>query len=219
MARSTGSATKSPRTIDGGIVRGRRARVSRTAAALVAAGALSVALASTASAADPGERLVACLACHGSAGQSAIANTPSLGAQQPAYTLIQLYMFREKLRSFDVMNQMAKSLSDDDLRSFSDAIGKLPAPRPPEDAPDATRMARTQELVRKNHCNSCHNPDFSGRDNIPRLANQREDYLVKTMREYKSNQRAGYDGTMSEVLQPVSDEQIVDLAYYLAHQR
>jgi cytochrome c553 len=68
-------------------------------------------------------------------------------------------------------------------------------------------------------CDSCHNADFSGRDNIPRIANQREDYLAKTLREYKSNTRAGYDGTTAEVVQPISDAQITELAYYLAHLR
>ena len=59
-------------------------------------------------------------------------------------------------------------------------------------------------------------PKVSGRDNIPRIAGQREDYLAKTMREYKDNSRHGYDATMADVMQPISDAQIVELAYYLA---
>ena len=31
-------------------------------------------------------------------------------------------MFREKLRVFEPMNEMAKALTDDDLRTFSDFI-------------------------------------------------------------------------------------------------
>ena len=58
-----------------------------------------------------------------------------------------------------------------------------------------------------------------GGDNVPRLANQREDYLAKTLREYKDNSRHGYDGTMAEVLRPVTHEQIADLAYYIARVR
>src|SRR5882762_7166680 len=76
------------------------------------------------------ERAATCLACHGEKGQSTTDNTPSLGAQQPAYVLIQLYMFREKLRVFDVMNEMAKDLTDDDLRAYSELITKLPKPAP-----------------------------------------------------------------------------------------
>ena len=165
------------------------------------------------------ERAAPCLACHGERGQSETENTPSLGAQQAPYALIQLFMFREKLRVFDPMNEMAKALSDDDLRSFSDFLGKLPKPAPPADVGDPVRMQRGEVLAQQNRCNSCHNTDFSGKDNVPRIVDQREDYLAKTMREYKDNSRHGYDGSMAEVLQPVTAEQIADLAYFLARVR
>jgi cytochrome c553 len=165
------------------------------------------------------ERAAPCFACHGGKGQSQTENIPSLGAQQPAYVLIQLYMFREKLRVFEPMNAMAKDFTDDDLRAFGGFIAKLPKPTSSTDTSDAVRMQRAEALVQQNHCNSCHNPDFSGRDNIPRIANQREDYLVKTMTEYKNNMRHGYDATMSDVLQSVTETQIADLAYYLARIR
>jgi cytochrome c553 len=178
-----------------------------------------VLIASSATAETLEERAAPCLACHGERGQSETENTPSLGAQQPPYALIQLFMFREKLRAFDPMNEMAKSLTDDDLRLFSEFIGKLPKPTPPADAGDPARLQRAQALVQQHRCNNCHAADFSGRDNVPRLANQREDYLAKTMLEYKDNSRHGYDGTMAEVLQPVTKEQIADLAYFLARVR
>src|SRR6195256_5235695 len=77
------------------------------------------------------ERAVTCFACHGEHGQSETENTPSLGGQQAPYALIQLFMFREKLRVFEPMNEMAKSFTDDDLRLFSDFIAKLPKPASP----------------------------------------------------------------------------------------
>jgi cytochrome c553 len=165
------------------------------------------------------ERAVTCFACHGEHGQSETENIPSLGGQQAPYALIQLFMFREKLRVFEPMNDIAKSFTDDDLRAFSDFIATLPKPAPTADAGDPARIARAQALVTQNRCNSCHGVDFAGGDNVPRLADQREDYLAKTMREYKDNSRHGYDGTMAEVLQPVTPEQIADLAYYIARIR
>ena len=176
-------------------------------------------IASAASAETIEERAAPCLACHGERGQSQTDNTPSLGAQQPPYALIQLFMFREKLRVAEPMNEMAKAFTDDDLRLFSDFIGKLPKPQPPADAGDPARMQRGHELAQQFHCNTCHNTDFSGKENVPRIANQREDYLTKTLREYKDNSRHGYDATMAEALQPVTAEQIADLAYYLARLR
>src|SRR5947208_6881600 len=98
------------------------------------------------------ERIVPCLACHGEKGQSETENTPSLGGQQAPYALIQLFMFREKLRAFDIMNEMAKPLSDDDLRTFSDFIAKLPQPPPPADARDAARRQRGQAAAQPRRC-------------------------------------------------------------------
>jgi cytochrome c553 len=165
------------------------------------------------------QRAVTCFACHGEHGQSEMENTPSLGGQQAPYALIQLFMFREKLRTFDPMNEMTKSFTDDDLQKFSDFIAKLPKPQPPAETGDPARMQRGLALAQQNRCNSCHNADFSGKENVPRLANQREDYLAKTLSEYKDNSRHGYDGTMADVMGSVTKDQIVELAYYISHYR
>ena len=174
------------------------------------------------------ERAAPCLACHGETGQSENPEVPSLGGQPAPYLLIQLYMFREKERAsaakkddpmIQVMTEMTTGFTDDDLRNFSDFVAKLPAPKPPADAGDADRMQRAAALITQNRCNSCHNLDLAGRENIPHIANQREDYLARTMREYKSNDRRGYDGAMAEVLAPVNDQQILDLAYYISRFR
>src|ERR1700704_1528764 len=159
-------------------------------------------IASSATAETFEERVAPCLDCHGERGQSETENTPSLGGQQAPYALIQLFMFREKLRTSEVMNDMAKPLSDDDLRTFSDFIAKLPNPPPPSDAGDPARMQRGQAAVQQHLCNTCHNPDFSGKENVPHIANQREDYLAKTLAEYRDNSRHGYDGSMAGVMGP-----------------
>ncbi len=174
------------------------------------------------------ERAAPCLACHGESGQSETPDIPSLGGQPAPYLLIQLYLFREKQRASElkkddpmiqVMSEMTKGFTDDDLRNFSDFVAKLPAPKPPADTGDAARMQRGSALITQNRCNSCHNLDLAGRENIPHIANQREDYLARTLREYKTNVRHGYDGVMAEVLAPVSEDQIADLAYYIARFR
>ena len=161
------------------------------------------------------ERLAPCLACHGEKGQSENPEIPSLGAQPPNYVLVQLFVFRENMRKVDIMNQMAKGLTDGDLQDFSDYISKLPAPMP-ADGGDAARFVRAQALVVQHRCNFCHAPNFAGQDQVPRLAGQREDYLLKSLREYKSGARSGYDPAMASVVEPLKDEDFVELAYYLA---
>jgi len=174
------------------------------------------------------ERAAPCLACHGEGGQSETPEIPSLGGQPAPYLLIQLYLFREQQRAspekkddqmIQVMSEMTKGFTDDDLRNFSDFIAKLPAPKPSGDTGDAGRIQRASALITQHRCNNCHGLDLAGRENVPRIADQREDYLAKTLRDYKTNARHGYDGAMAEVLAPVSEEQIADLAYYIARFR
>ena len=128
-------------------------------------------------------------------------------------------MFRDKLRVNEPMNQAMQELKDDDLRSMARRIAKLPPPEPSGGAIDTGRMERARALIEQHRCNFCHQGNFSGEQNVPRLAGQREDYLAKAMREYKNNTRRGYDAAMADVLYPISDEQIGDLAYFLARLR
>jgi cytochrome c553 len=164
------------------------------------------------------ERLRPCLACHGENGQSETPETPSLGAQTAPYLLIQIFLFREKLRPVEIMNDAVAGLSDADLSAFAEAIAKLTAPQPPADGADEARLSRGRDLVHKYRCNFCHSANLAGRDNVPRIATQREDFLVKTLREYRNNVRPGYDASMADVLQPVTDAEIADLAYFAARQ-
>ncbi|MGK9230072.1 c-type cytochrome [Inquilinus limosus] len=161
------------------------------------------------------ERLPACAACHGEAGVSPMEATPSLAAQPSAYSVVQLYMFREGLRPGTPMTDVAKDLTDEDLQAFADHFAALAPPVPATDG-DSGRIERGRALAQTHRCGVCHRPDFSGQGQVPRLAGQREDYLAKALREYKSGARPGYDPAMAEVMAPIGEPEIDDLAYFLA---
>jgi cytochrome c553 len=78
------------------------------------------------------------------------------------------------------------------------------------------RLARGSALAEQNRCNVCHRADFAGQGNVPRLADQREDYLVK---DYKTGAAACLRYTMAEVLQAVARMTLGVLAHFLAHAR
>ena len=163
-----------------------------------------------------------CYACHGKAGTSTTALTPSLGGQPPFFTVAQLFLLRDGRRGKapTPMDAYAKGLSDADLQSLAAVFEKQRPPAPPAQAPDQQRFERGRKLVQGRNCPVCHNADFSGRDQMPRLANQREDYLLKAMRDYKSGQRIGYgSATMPEELAGMSDGDLGDAAHYLSHYR
>ena len=186
-------------------------------AAILAALAIGC-MARLAAADSVADKMPACLGCHGEAGQSQNAGVPSLGGQQSPYALIQLFLFREKLRAAEPMNDLMNGVADADLQAFADAIAKLPAPKAAGGG-DAQRLARGRALAEQNHCIICHRSDLSGQNNVPRLAGQREDYLLKSLRDYKSGTRHGYDSSMADVVQPMPDADFVDLAYYVARMK
>jgi cytochrome c553 len=189
--------------------------------ALAAASLLLVAavMATAATAATIDERLAPCLACHGEKGQSLIPEVPSLGAQPVFFLSVQMLMFREKMRNLEPMTGMMQGWSDEDLRSAAAAIAKLPAPAHNPSAPDPSRAEKARALIQQSRCNFCHKQDFSGEENAPRLAGQREDYLLKALREYKNNSRRAYDPSMADALHPLTDADLQDLAHYLSRLR
>lgn len=175
-----------------------------------------IALAPGASAQIVEERLPQCLACHGATGMSELEGVPSLGGQPSDYVLIQLYLFRERQRVVEPMNAMAEGLTDDDLRTVADAMSRLAPPAATAEPLSAASLEHGRDLAAKYRCGSCHGPDYAGHDQIPRLAAQREDYLVKSLTEYKSNARSGYDPAMNAVAQEMNDADIPVLARYLS---
>ena len=165
------------------------------------------------------ERIAPCLACHGEKGTSEIPEVPSLGGQPAPFLLIQLYQFRERQRLAEPMNELTKDFTDDDLRTFSDELAKLPPPTPPAEGAEPARLEKGRAAAQRHRCGFCHNPDMSGHDQIGRIGAQREDYLLKALREYKTAERRGYDPAMVEVAQSIPDNDLADIAHYLAHFR
>jgi cytochrome c553 len=160
--------------------------------------------------------LAACFACHGAGGVSQMPLTPSIAAQPSFYVVAQLFLFREGRRDAKDMVEAAKGLTNDELRGLGDALANLPPPPPPSSGRDPARFSRGRALAQKARCGTCHEPDYSGRENMPRLANQREDYLLKALRDYKRGARVGYGtAVMPELVAELRERDLEDLAHFL----
>ncbi len=167
-----------------------------------------------------------CAACHGERGVSSLAQTPSLAGQHSFYAITQLFLFRQGRRDNLVMSAVARDMSDDDLRGFSEHIGRLPAQATAALAPtstpapsDAPSLDRGAALAKQLHCGSCHGADFAGGGQVPRLAGQRHDYLLHALQGFRSGQRLGYTPAMNEALAGVAAPDIDALALFLARLR
>src|ERR1041384_3751861 len=114
------------------------------------------ALANGANALTYDEKLPACLSCHGEKGISETPEVPSLAGMPADFTLIQLFLFRQGTRKIEIMNDLAKDMTDDDLRKFSVYFAKLAPPQAAGDPADPAVVARARAIIAKNFCASCH---------------------------------------------------------------
>jgi cytochrome c553 len=160
------------------------------------------------------EKAGSCAACHGPAGRSTMAEIPTLAGQPAYYLKLQLTLIRDKQRESALMLPIAEALTDSEVEQLSAYFAALPPIQPPpgqdNDAGDGERVAQA------NHCASCHLATYAGQNQMPRLAGQREDYLLKAMKDYRDGSRSGFDGTMTEVLRGLPDRDLAALAHYLS---
>lgn len=176
-----------------------------------------------ASAADPRRGAATaelCANCHGADGVSRTPGVPSLAGMPAEFITLQMILFREGLRNAPPMPDVARGLSDAEIEDLAAWYASLP-PGTPEDLspPDPARLAEGESLSARLHCGVCHLPDYRGRAQIPRLAGQREEYLVHALTQYRDNARVGTDTQMNAVTYGLPDSAVATLAHYLAHRR
>jgi cytochrome c553 len=195
----------------------RRGGRARCAAALALVAGLAC---SEAARAQPtADRFALCAGCHGEGGVSSTTEVPTLAGQPSFYAITQLFLFRQGRRANPLMTAIAKDMTDADLRFFSELIGRLPAaPLARSITPaDPARMARGAALTARYRCTSCHGNDLAGGAQVARLAGQREDYLVRTLADFRAGRRIGYTQAMNEALAGIGPAELDDLAHYLAY--
>ena len=164
------------------------------------------------------QRLELCAACHGPQGNSQNPQIPALAGQPRIFLENQLVLIREGLRDIPQMKGALDGLQDTDLIMLAQYFAaQTPAPR--VGPVDAARYARGEALAGTMRCGSCHLPDYTGRDQMPRLAGQHERFLRAVMEEYRDRPGPGRDTVMTNALLGLHNEQLDDLAHFLANVR
>ena len=167
------------------------------------------------SAADVPAKAAACFGCHGVNGNSVMPNTPSLAGQNSRYIYLQLRDFQEGRRDNAMMTPMTAGLSRDDMRELGDYFSKQKLTNKnfkadPEKAKKG--LAKADETL----CAMCHLGEFSGQNEIPKVAGQNYDYVIKTLKDFKAKNRTNDAGNMTSVASTLSDEDIENLGHYIA---
>ena len=169
--------------------------------------------------ADPAagkKKAAPCVTCHGPDGNAASGEYPILAGQTARYIYLQLKDFKEGRRSNGLMAPFVAKLSRDDMLDLADYFATQ-KPRPIAFKPDAKRVARGKKKADEVLCTMCHLGGMKGQNEIPRVAGQYPEYVIKQLKAFKARTRTNDAGSMTSVSQTISERDIEDLAHYIAN--
>ncbi|MCJ7839170.1 MAG: c-type cytochrome [Burkholderiales bacterium] len=159
--------------------------------------------------------LRSCAGCHGADGNSVLPGTPSIAAQPRIFLENYLVMTREGIRGTQVMRSLLKGVPDREIVALAKHFSALKA-KPATEPVDKKLFQRGKSVAAANRCGSCHLPHFRGREQMPRLAGQREEFLAETMLAYRQNRRPGGDTIMAASLYGIEEQDFKALAHYFS---
>ena len=159
-----------------------------------------------------------CAGCHGADGVSQTPLTPSLAGEPDEFTQWELVYYRSGARKSDVMGPIGEALSNEDIRNLGAYYASLAPPKPAAAIPASDGLAQTGAKLSVQHrCGSCHSDDYSGYQAAGRLTDQREDVLLKALRDFKAGVRLSSGvASMADVTYDLNDSDMQALAHYLA---
>jgi cytochrome c553 len=155
----------------------------------------------------------ACTSCHGPDGNSKTAGTPNLAGQQPRYFMAAVQESLTGARETSPMHGLVRDMNRADLESVAIYFAsQTPAPRA---APAFGNAAAGEKLTAL--CAGCHGSGGVGDDaTTPNLASQDPEYLVRSIKAYRSTRR---HPEMVRAVAALSDADIDSIAAYYTVQK
>ena len=186
--------------------------------ALLVAGILALGGAPAAAQGDAAvrQKAAACFACHGPDGNSESPLFPVLAGQSWRYIYIQLKDFKEGRRTDPVMSPMVADLTRDDMIALGNFFAAQ-KPKPIKFKADGAKVAAGRKISDAVLCPMCHLGGFVGQNEIPKVAGQYPEYVVKQLQDFKAKRRTNDAGNMTSVAGTLSDADIEDLSHYIAN--
>ncbi|KIF80298.1 c-type cytochrome [Noviherbaspirillum autotrophicum] len=170
---------------------------------------------------DNARNIPACVACHGAAGNSTIAQNPKLAAQHDTYIVKQLADFKTPQRNNPVMSSIANGLTEADMKNVAAYLDKQAA------QPGSAKSKETVEFGKKIYrggiaeknvpaCAGCHGASGDGIPaQFPRLAGQHQEYTAAQLTAFRAGTRKN-SPQMTTIAKRMSDEEIQAVADYVA---
>jgi cytochrome c553 len=193
------------------------------------------------------QHAAACAGCHGDTGNSMVSTFPKLAGQHTSYLTKQLYAFKNGSRNAPMMAPLAMGLSDKDIADLAkfyatQAVSANPMPtlkaedHVTEDSKHSDNknkeaelkvlltfggdLYRNGDLEREvSACIACHGPFGEGNKpaGFPMLKGQHADYLIQTLTDFKTGNRAkAADNMMHMIAAKMTEKEIRAVSYYIS---
>lgn len=162
-----------------------------------------------------------CVACHAADGNSSTPANPKLAGQHPEYLIKQLQEYKSGKRANAIMQGMAATLSDDDMRNVA---YWLASQKPKDGASTDKDLVKLGERIYRGGiadrqiaaCAGCHSPNGAGiPSQYPRLAGQHAEYTETQLRHFRDGTR-GNNAQMKGVAAKMNDREIKAVSDYIA---
>lgn len=166
------------------------------------------------------EKAAVCAACHGPDGNVLPGTAPEgeaypdLAGQTARYLYLQLRDFKAGRRKNPLMSPMAANLSKEDMYDLAEYFSKQKH-SPSEFPVDAGKAVEGKKVADAALCTMCHLGGFSGQNEVPRVAGQEYDYIVKQLHDFRARNRTNDAGNMTAVSRGLTDDQIDQLGHYI----
>jgi cytochrome c553 len=161
------------------------------------------------------DKAAVCASCHGEDGIPPDKTFPVIWGQHQGYIYLQLRDFKRGSRKSDAMAPFVEQMERDDMMALAEYFSKKPWPdlrQPPAPANVVMQAQLTNTSV---GCTGCHQAQYQGEGTQPRLAGQFKEYLIKSMLDFRTRERANNPG-MSDLMLATAPDDLAAMAEYLA---
>ena len=187
------------------------------ATVIAAAGLLALAAMPANADDDVAAKAQVCGACHGQNGTPISANMPIIWGQQSNYLYKELHDYHSGDRKNPIMAPLVQGTSLDELRALANYFAGKTWPAKQTASTAATAPAAAPEAIaaKIQMCKACHQPNFEGGAQAPRLAGLSYEYLSASMRGFANGQRTN-NLDMPGFMKALSENDRDAMAHYLA---
>lgn len=155
-----------------------------------------------------------CRHCHGVGGNSMMPDVPNLASQNAAYLLEQMNKFvLGQRKSSAFMEGMIKALTPEERINIALFLSQQPVARR---AASTGMQDDAGKRLYGQVCFHCHGTNGTGSRKIPRIAGQQTQYVMDSLKRYRSGSGERTDPRMAVYTRNLTDADIQHVATYLS---